>query len=310
MGPLSAGNIIRTAGRAVSRAGVASAGVANRPSSPKSSSRATHRHGGSANFHGLSLSSSLSHSPLSAGWHFCNPYCDEFEWISEDGIETENIARVSEEDANGWSVPSLDEVQGAVSAINQVFGQEKDELGRVGMYTGLVNRASPVGSEVDWIEPCLELQLGARGVERVYDAFQLLQTDPSVQRMVMSVSSDKAVWDAIMNNEAVQQLRKSFYEAKDDTVGNLLESSPDDKGSDEPTNVVVWILKNMKGRVMEVIERMREVMKQMFESGKDDDGDGEKRRGEGRDVFEEKLRTSFLISIVVLLVVMVSRAHT
>lgn len=154
----------------------------------------------------------------------------------------------------------------------------------------------------------------------------------------MSVSSDKAVWDAIMNNEAVQQLRKSFYEgwcfntipnkrihchgvinqtvvfsllaAKDDTVGNLLESSPDDKGSDEPTNVVVWILKNMKGRVMEVIERMREVMKQMFESGKDDDGDGEKRRGEGRDVFEEKLRTSFLISIVVLLVVMVSRAHT
>lgn len=119
MGPLSAGNIIRTAGRAVSRAGVASAGVANRPSSPKSSSRATHRHGGSANFHGLSLSSSLSHSPLSAGWHFCNPYCDEFEWISEDGIETENIARVSEEDANGWSVPSLDEVQGAVSAINQ-----------------------------------------------------------------------------------------------------------------------------------------------------------------------------------------------
>lgn len=57
------------------------------------------------------------------------------------------------------------------------------------MYTGLVNRASPVGSEVDWIEPCLELQLGARGVERVYDAFQLLQTDPSVQVTFATCSS-------------------------------------------------------------------------------------------------------------------------
>lgn len=48
-------------------------------------------------------------------------------------------------------------------------------------YTGLVNRISPVESEVDWIEPCLELRLGGFGVERVYDAFHLLQTDPSVQ---------------------------------------------------------------------------------------------------------------------------------
>lgn len=66
-------------------------------------------------------------------------------------------------------------------AERRVFGQENDEAGRVGKYTGLVNRVSPVGSEVDWVEPCLEVQLDGRGVERVYDAFHLLQTDPSVQ---------------------------------------------------------------------------------------------------------------------------------
>lgn len=126
MGGGSAGNIIRTASRAVARAGVAGAGngAVNRPSSPTSSSRATHRHGGSANFHGLSSSASLNHCPVSAtcggaaGWHFCSRYCDEFEWIYEDGIESENVARVSE-DALGWSVPSLDEVRGAVSAIHR-----------------------------------------------------------------------------------------------------------------------------------------------------------------------------------------------
>lgn len=29
--------------------------------------------------------------------------------------------------------------------------------------------------------------------------------------MVASLSSDKAVWDAVMNNEAVKELKESFY---------------------------------------------------------------------------------------------------
>lgn len=33
-----------------------------------------------------------------------------------------------------------------------------------------------------------------------------------MQRMVVSLSSDAAVWDAVMNNEVVQQLRRSFHE--------------------------------------------------------------------------------------------------
>ncbi|CAK9310804.1 unnamed protein product [Citrullus colocynthis] len=309
MGGGPAGNIIRTAGRAVTRAATT---PANRPSSPTSTSRATRRHSRSANFHGLTSTSSPSQCPVSAtdgfaaGWHFCNPYCDEFEWVTKDGIESENAARVSD-DSIGWSVPSLDEVHGAVSAIHQVFGQENDEAGRVGKYTGLVNRVSPVGSEVDWVEPCLELQLGGRGVQRFYDAFHLLQTDPSVQRMVMSVSSDKAVWDAIMNNEAVQHLRNSFYEAKDEAPQDSEESSTDGPSNNESTNVVRWIFDNTKTKVMEVIERITELMNHLFQNG--NGNDDKKRRGEGRDLLEEKLITSFLISIVVLLVVMVTRAH-
>ncbi|KGN49943.1 hypothetical protein Csa_000043 [Cucumis sativus] len=310
MGGGPAGNIIRTAGRAVARAANT---PTNRPSSPTSTSRATRRPGGSANFHGLSSSTSLSQYPVSttngvpAGWHFCNPYCDEFEWVTEDGIEIENGARVYE-DSMEWSVPTLDEVHGAVSAIHEVFGQEEnDEAGQARKYTGLVNRISPVGSDVDWIEPCLEMRLGGFGVERVYDAFHLLQTDPSVQKMVMSVSSDKAVWEAIMNNEAVQHLRNSFHEAKDEVRQNLEETSPDKHSENESTNIVRWIFDNTKTRVMEVIERITELMNHLFHSG--NENDDKKRSGEGMNVLEEKLRTSFLISIVVLLVVMVTRAH-
>lgn len=32
-----------------------------------------------------------------------------------------------------------------------------------------------------------------------------------VQRMVLSLSSDKTVWDAVMNNEVVRELRESYY---------------------------------------------------------------------------------------------------
>ncbi|KAM1457567.1 hypothetical protein ACFX13_035585 [Malus domestica] len=49
------------------------------------------------------------------------------------------------------------------------------------------------------------------GVERVYDAFHLLQTESSMQRMVMTLSSDIAVWDAVRNNEVVRELHESFY---------------------------------------------------------------------------------------------------
>lgn len=33
-----------------------------------------------------------------------------------------------------------------------------------------------------------------------------------MQSMVVSISSDKAVWDAVMNNKTVQELKKTFLE--------------------------------------------------------------------------------------------------
>ena len=99
----------------------------------------------------------------------------------------------------------------------------------------------------------------------------------------------------------------SFRAAKDEVRQNLEETSPDKHSENESTNIVRWIFDNTKTRVMEVIERSTELMNHLFHSG--NENDDKKRSGEGMNVLEEKLRTSFLISIVVLLVVMVTRAH-
>lgn len=51
--------------------------------------------------------------------------------------------------------------------------------------TDLVHQISPVGSELDWMEPsvlmCNSKMLQPYGSERVYDAFHLLRTEPLVQ---------------------------------------------------------------------------------------------------------------------------------
>ncbi|KAJ0041982.1 hypothetical protein Pint_17192 [Pistacia integerrima] len=115
--------------------------------------------------------------------------------------------------------------------------------------------------ELDWVEPSLHLSnsrmLQPYGPDRVYDAFHLLQTEPSIQRMVVSLSSDQAVWKAVLNNEGGSGTEGVF----------LCSSLPDDE---TPTT-------------------------------------GSKTAG-ATDPFEEKLRTSFLLSVMVLLVVVVTRA--
>lgn len=95
--------------------------------------------------------------------------------------------------------------------------------------------------------------------------------------------------------------------AKDDAPQNSEDSSPDEP-SEDSTNIVRWIFDNTKTKVMEVIDRITELMNHLFENG-NHDGDNKKRGGEGWDILEEKIRSSFLISIVVLLVVMISRTH-
>ncbi|RLM55129.1 hypothetical protein C2845_PM10G08940 [Panicum miliaceum] len=75
----------------------------------------------------------------------------------------------------------------------------------------------------DWIEPAAYVlnstALLSRQHKNVLDAFRLLQKDPTVQKMVMSLSCDKAVWSAVMNDEEFQDFRRSLH---DDTLHKIL----------------------------------------------------------------------------------------
>ncbi|CAB4271213.1 unnamed protein product [Prunus armeniaca] len=294
-----------------------------------STSRHTQKPSSSNN---LSLSSPTSpfasyNLPLSANsgvpsWP-SSPHFDDIDWVTVDNGSSEE----DDERRHGFledfvlgPVPSRDEVQNAVSALQQVFSPshaqfvrdkyaselERDVADQItSASAGLVDRVSSVGSELDWMEPsaylCNSKMLQPHASERVYDAFHLLQTESSVQRMVISLSSDRAVWDAVMSNEVVRELRESFYAAEDNS-----SQSPDEDADDKnkATNIVKWIFQNTMAKVMEVIEKITKVLGDLIQPP-----GSEKVNAGASNRFEEKLRTSFMLSVVVLLVVVVTRSH-
>lgn len=80
-------------------------------------------------------------------------------------------------------------------------------------------------------------------------------------------------------------------------------SSSDD--SHTTTNFVMWIIDTIKTKFMEVIDKITQIVNELFQPA-DNKTDAD---AEGSDPFNDNLRTSFMLSIVVLLVVMVSRAQ-
>ncbi|KAI3458317.1 hypothetical protein Pfo_014980 [Paulownia fortunei] len=258
---------------------------------------------------GPSAFSSLINLPISVAsgaaapaWGSCSsPACsDDMEWECLDGDEDQRACVLYEDFVFG-TVPSKDEVNYAASALQQVlepssfarFPKDKltedtgkdveDEDSRT---EGFEKTISSAESEVDWVEPALTLcnsrMLQPHGSDSVYDAFYILQSEPSVQRMVLSLSSDKAVWDAVMNNEVVKELRGSI--SKGDSI---------DEGSDDSNpvkDILSWVFVNAKAKIMQLIDKIMKLV-------------NEEKKGGIVDPLEEKLKTSLFLSIVVLLIV-------
>ncbi|KAJ8552824.1 hypothetical protein K7X08_020217 [Anisodus acutangulus] len=273
----------------------------------------------------LSSSSPFSTHPLSTAALAPAATWDESEyWGCLDGREDERVNNIVFDDYILGPVPSTDEVQHAVSALQQVLEpsyflcSSNNSLGyksnedTTDELTSSINLTREVlsssGSVSDWIEPsmhiCNSKLLQSYGSNRVYDAFHLLQTEPSIQKMVISLSSDRAVWDAVLNNEAVREIRDSLKPADNGLPAGSSDEGFDKSDSDGTIDIISWIVVNTKEKVMEIVEKIIAVVNEWFQPP-----EKEKTSEGNTDPFDEKLRTSFFLSVVVLLVVVVARAQ-
>ncbi|XP_077242961.1 uncharacterized protein LOC143883502 [Tasmannia lanceolata] len=202
-------------------------------------------------------------------------------------------------------VPSKDEVEEAVSALHQVLGPVAYSQVIEDRFPATLNKdvadqnssgVPSCESESDWIEPALNLYnpraLQFEGYDNVLNSIRLLQMNPSVQRMVVSLSSDKAIWDAVMKNEVVQELKESFY------AGEKEQPLPPDERPEVGTRILSWILHCSKAKIMEFIDMIKKLMNDMFRSH-----DKENKTA----AFEDMVRSSLMLSVMVLLVIVVTR---
>ncbi|XVF22823.1 hypothetical protein REPUB_Repub12eG0204100 [Reevesia pubescens] len=157
--------------------------------------------------------------------------------------------------------------------------------------------------ELKWLQPfldsCESSRLLTKGLGRVCDVFILLLAEPSVKRLVISLASDKVVWDAIMNNELVRKLCNLPHPAVEN--GRPWNSTAEtDLGND----ILQWILDLTKAMVTELVLKFQSLLNEVFQTGR-----REKPNEETRDQLEEKIRSSLLLSIVIMLIVIVSRVQ-
>ncbi|KAL6652276.1 hypothetical protein ACP70R_011201 [Stipagrostis hirtigluma subsp. patula] len=229
-----------------------------------------------------------------------------------DGAAPPDDSRAPGEAADEYEVvfgtpPTDDEVRAAVASIQQVFENPSDsdvnELQGLALpisgqplsgifvnHFSLDSEASETGLE-EWIEPAMlvlnSTALLTKEHRNVLDAFHLLQVDPSVQKMVMALSTDKAVWDAVMNNEVVQEFKRSLQDANEtDLKGN----------STAPPGVMKWVLANTQAKIMEFLEKILRLVNMLFQV-----------RDKDYDLSDDAVRMSFMLSVFVFIVVTIAR---
>ncbi|XP_077235391.1 uncharacterized protein LOC143877292 [Tasmannia lanceolata] len=307
---MGGGGMLRTVGRAVG-SGVGGVQEALSGSKPKPTSILNVSSSSSSK---LNLPFSTTTSTSASNSRSSSPVLydvDEWEFFEE---EEEGRDGISERFVFG-PVPSKDEVEEAVSALHQVFVPiaysqvtedrppvtlNKDSADQKASAYDLMRRVPSGESESDWIEPSLNIYnpraLQSEGYDNVLDAFRLLKMNPSVQRMVASLSSDKAIWDAVMKNEVVLELKESFY-AGENTDGS---SPPPEKRPEVATRILRWILGSTKAKIMDFMDKIMKLVNDLF---------GVPHMENKAATFEDMVRSSLMLSVIVLMVVVVTRVE-
>ncbi|KAI4332674.1 hypothetical protein L6164_017564 [Bauhinia variegata] len=314
------GGALRTVERAVTRAGVGgvaasggggggSGGVFQESigSSSSTSPRRSHLSVAASPVSSVSSyqKSATSGMPI---WDSGSAECEEYEWVAFEEIEDEGFCGYG---FHGHYIlgypPSEDEVEDAVFALQHAFGSASPFKHVRDKYKyELDNDGS---DQLDWVEPSLTPSgprtLQAQGSEGVSYAFRLLQNDPSVQRMVKSLSSDKAVWNAVLNNEAVRELRESIFEDEEHSSESQDGTSEVETGT--TANIVMQIFHSAKSKFMEVIEKITGIMNGLFQPENQKTTAEEEVEAEPCGRFNETVRIGFMLSIAVMLVVVGGR---
>ncbi|PKA66412.1 hypothetical protein AXF42_Ash007110 [Apostasia shenzhenica] len=229
---------------------------------------------------------------------------------SSPALEQEGVV----EDTLFGPAPSREEAEAAISDLRRNFSQyfggdrepfrHEDAYDRTPLLQILTMRGSSARLGSDQKHHKMQLEksnsTNSQAQSKVFNALRLLQLNPSVQRMVVSLSSDKALWDAIMKNEMVQELKKSYHADKYiQCIAGGKESQNSDRFPDIASQILSWLFENAKVKAIEFIENIMNLVHKLFYSGDQEDN---------LEIVSDVVRSSFMLSVLVFIIVILKRA--
>ncbi|KAL5216679.1 hypothetical protein ABZP36_008080 [Zizania latifolia] len=329
--PSSGKHLVRLASRAVGSSSLRGGGGGALSSPAASGDRPATRTGGRA-LRAASPPPPFSTASIGSGsWESRSLRVDSDEdWeevfaVGDEALGADDVEEAADEHGVVFGAPpTVDEVRGAVSSIQQVFenhhGVDSDApaqalalppisgLPSSGMFVNHfaedsfasdkkidhltnIEHSTPDSASEEWIEPAAlvlnSTALLTREHRNVLDAFHLLQNDPDVQKLVMALSTDKSVWDAVMKNEVVQEFKRSFQDAKETDLNG---------SSCAPPGVINWVVENTQAKIKEFLENILKLVNLLFQTESKDD-----------DLYDDAVRMSFMLTVFVFIVVTIAR---
>ncbi|KAF3951784.1 hypothetical protein CMV_022597 [Castanea mollissima] len=176
--------------------------------------------------------------------------------------------------------------------------RKNPEINAIRALQNYMHGKSSSGSELKWLEQNLDCfdpkLLQSQGFRRLCDTFRLLLTDPTVKKLVVSLASDKAVWDVILRKTSVQEFQWTPYAVN--YVRPLISN-------EEPgwaTRILMWIWDGTKAKFGKFLSLVNELFLPPRRNNPTE---------ENMEQTEENIR-SLPLTVVIFLIVVVARALT
>ncbi|KAJ9182769.1 hypothetical protein P3X46_006725 [Hevea brasiliensis] len=214
--------------------------------------------------------------------------------------------------------PSLQEAKSATSelkdALEKVYTSSSPCTGSGGSFGGGQLSGLTLRANSDYLEnkSCITCEPRATSAPKnAIKAFALLNESPEAQSIVASIAADPSVWDAVMNNEALQEFLQS-QKTNDESQGlgfprEFAELSDDASEAGKFENGPKDIFENIKHTVFEMVNNVSSFVQHIF--GFSSDNVSTAAEGNSRSLFFDKtLGASFMaLTVMVIMVVVLKR---
>uniref|UniRef100_A0A7N0URQ1 Uncharacterized protein n=1 Tax=Kalanchoe fedtschenkoi TaxID=63787 RepID=A0A7N0URQ1_KALFE len=189
------------------------------------------------------------------------------------------------------------------SVEDRVFGAAPSESEAESALTQLHNFSTGISSPGTYLDRFQRTLLSyypaivqSAGFQTLTKALSFLQTDLSFQRVVVSLTCDKALWNAVMSNKEVVEMKRRLLPDL-----SMPQSCMDEQ--DLAHRILKWILELTKRKITELIESFRLLVNAVFQNYQGGD------LLKPNEQLEEKIASSVLLCIVNLLIIILARAQ-